>query len=627
MTATTDARPSMKPGIRPPPEKAIDEKSYDLALLMRLWPYARGHKLLFGIACVLVPVVTLAGLAQPVLVRNAIWAAAAERSVPAVGSVAAMFAVAISIEFVARFIQTWTLQLAGQRTVADLRKATFERVLRLPLSYLDRTPIGRVTTRVTNDSDTLGELFASGAILAFADFVTLVGIVIAMLWLDVTLALVVLCVLPPLAFAVDRIRRGARDAFRSIRVAIAALNAYVAEQVQGMLVVQALAREDVCLEEHEGLNAVHRDANYRAIRYDALLYSVVESVSAITVAILLWTAAVRVLGHGETEAAIEVGTVVAFFEYVTRFFVPIRDLSQKWTILQSSLAAAERVFALLGEPGEDAPGGTAANGAPGDVAVELDHVTFAYRADHPVMHDVSLKVRRGEKVALVGPTGSGKTTVTSLAMRLYDVAEGNGRVRVLGRDVREWKREALRSQLAVVSQDVFLFAGTVLENVTGFDEKPERERAIAALRDVGALDRIEKRGGLDARIDERGTNWSAGERQLVAMARALYLDRKILVLDEATANVDSETESRLQTAIARVLEGRTAIVIAHRLSTIRAADRIVVLQRGRVAEEGTHTELLAKDGLYKKLHDLQFADAEAGASVAGASLADASVAE
>lgn len=607
MTTTAAAG---RPGIRPPPERASDERSYDLALLKKLWPHARAHRHLFAVALALVPVVTLAGLAQPVLIRDAIWAATAERSADAVARVAALFGAAIGVEFLARFAQTWALQLGGQRTVADLRRVTFERVLRLPLSYLDRTPVGRVTTRVTNDSDSLGELFASGAILAFADFVTLAGIVAAMLWLDVTLALVVLAVLPPLAFVVDRLRRGAREAFRAIRAAIAQLNAYVAEQVQGMLVVQSLAREEACLDEHAALNAAHRDANFRAIRYDALLYSVVESVSAITVAILLWTAAVRVLGHDEVEAALEVGTVVAFFEYVQRFFVPIRELSQKWTILQSSLAAAERVFALLDEPGVDAPDGSsaAADAAAGDVAIALEHVTFGYRDGLPVLHDVSLRVGRGETVALVGPTGSGKTTVTALALRLYDVPDGGGVVRVLGRDVRAWERSALRSELAVVTQDVFLFAGTVLENVTGFEAAPDRERARRALADVGALERIETRGGLDARIDERGTNWSAGERQLVALARALYLDRPVLVLDEATANVDSETESRIQAAVARVLEGRTAIVIAHRLSTVRAADRIVVLARGRVVEEGTHDALLARGGLYRKLHDLQFAE-------------------
>ena len=607
MSVTTSAGAVAPANIRPPPERGAEAPQSDLRLLTRLYPYSAGQRGLFVLALVLVPLITVASLAQPFLVREALVAAVALRSPEALGRVVVGFAIAIAIEFAARMAQTWSLQLAGQRTIAALRRATFDRVLRLPMSYLDRTPVGRVTTRVTNDSDSLGELFASGAVLAVADIVMLIGIVVAMFLLEPVMALVALAVMPFLAFAVDMLRRGARDSFRAIRTAIAQLNSYVSEQVQGMMVVQALSREAACDAEHAQLNAAHRDANFRAIRYDALLYSVVESAAAVTVALIVWLASVRYTDLSGMELAVRVGTVVAFFDLVQRFFVPIRDLSQKWTIVQSSLAAAERVFQLLDFSENDAPprAPSEASIAADAPCVELDHVTFAYRAGHDVLHDLSLSVREGEKLAVVGATGSGKTTLTALALRLYDVQ--HGAVRVSGRDVRDWPAASLRARFAVVSQDVFLFAGTAIDNVTGFDPAPDRARVEAVLREVGLFAALEVRGGLNAMLGERGGNLSGGQRQLLALARALYLDRPILVLDEATANVDSETEAALSKAIDRVLVGRTAIVIAHRLSTIRRADRIVVLHKGRLAEQGTHDELMALGGLYAKLHEIQFA--------------------
>jgi ATP-binding cassette subfamily B protein len=603
-------------GVRPPANEGADERTYDLVLLRRLWPFARAHLGLFGGTLAMVPFITLASLAQPMLLRATIDAALVERSSAALGRVVTMFAVAITVEFLARFGQQYWLQLGGQRTVAAIRAATYARVQRLPLAYLDRTPVGRVVTRVTNDADALGELFASGAILAISDLVMLVGIVGMMFYLDVGLTLVALLALPPLAFSVDRIRRRAREAFRAIRATIAQLNAYVAEQVQGIAIVQAFGREDACLAEYEEINAAHRDANYRSIRYDALLYSIVESIAAVTVAIVLWYAAVHVAGLGEgtgdsLAAAAYVGTVVAFYEYVQRFFVPIRELSTKYTILQSSLAAAERIFAMLDLKDDDAPEGIAvAPYAPpaADAAIELRDVTFAYRKGHPVLHGVNLVVKRGERVAIVGPTGSGKTTLTALALRLYDVEEGH--VPVDGKDVRELPRRALRSRFACVPQDVFLYNDTVLANVAALDPHPDVARVEDALRKVGLWERLEARGGTSARIDERGANLSAGERQLVAFARAMYLDRPFLVLDEATAHVDSESEARLGEAAEAVLRGRTAIVIAHRLSTIRTVDRIVVVHRGHIVEEGRHEELLARDGLYARLYKLQLAGGE-----------------
>jgi ATP-binding cassette subfamily B protein len=594
--------------VRPPLEASTgDEKTYDVALLRRLAPFARPSLALFVIAGVLVPITSLSGLVQPLLQRAAVQAAIVDHSAADLLHVAFLFGIAIFVEFLTRFAQTYALQLGGQRTIAALRRAAYAKVQRLPLSYLDRTPVGRVVTRGTTDADAIGELFASGAVLGLADLLTLLAILGFMFYLDVRLSLVTLLAVPPLVLSVQWIRVRAREAFRAIRASIAQLNAYVAEQVQGMAVVQAFGREAECLAEYEEINAQHRDANFRSIRYDALLYSVVESIAAITVAIVLWYGSVRAgLVEGES-SALYVGTVIAFYEYVQRFFGPIRDLSTKYTILQSSLAAAERVFALLDHAEVDAPSGLAVEPyapSPDDVALELRGVSFGYRKTQLVLRDVDLRVKRGERIAIVGPTGSGKTTITSLAVRLYDVTDGH--VLVDGKDVRELASKDLRSRFAFVPQDVFLFAGTVAENVAAFSPDRDDARVRACLERVAVWDLVASRGGLSARVDERGTNFSVGERQLLAFARALYLDRSILVLDEATANVDSHTEARLERAVGTLLEGRTAIVIAHRLSTIRSADRIVVISKGRIAEEGTHEQLLAKNGLYARLHALQF---------------------
>lgn len=612
-TDASDSAPAVRPARIAPPEAAQDYAlAADLRMVRFLSRFARPSWRIFVSAILLIPFASGATLVYPLLKRQAIAAILVEQSGAALSLVVGQYVVVLAFEFVARFAQTYLLQYGGQMTVARIRTATFAKIQRLHIAYFDRTPVGRIVTRVTNDVDGIGELFASGAVMAVADIVMLVGIVVVMLVLDWSLSLVAFAALPPLAIIVNLFRRFARVAFRRIRTKVAQLNAYMAEQVQGLSIVQAFGREAECLEEYRGINAEHRDANHRSIRYDALLYSVVESVSSITVALMLFYAAAAMGAIDDpVKSALYLGTVIAFYDYMQRFFVPIRDLSQKLTILQSSLAAAERIYEVHQLDELDAPQGVDAPPAPlleEDVVLALRGVSFGYRPGQTVLSDIDLTARRGETIALVGATGAGKTTVTSLLLRYYDVQKGS--VMVGGLDVRAQPVDEVRRRFAVVGQGVFLFAGTVLDNVAAADAEPDEARARDALTRVGAWPLLARRGGLRAEVVERGANFSAGERQLLAFARALYLDREILMLDEATARIDSASEERIQRALATVLEGRTALVIAHRLSTVRDADRILVFHKGRIVEEGNHASLVAQGGVYARLVRLQFADTE-----------------
>jgi ATP-binding cassette, subfamily B, multidrug efflux pump len=597
--------------------------AYDRQLLARLWPFLRPHRRFLFTSLTLILVVSGLSLVRPLLMGGLVASAQNEQP-DRLLRYGVMFSLLVLGTQLLVFLQTYAMQIAGARTMADLRTRLFEFMQRLQLRYYDRTPVGRLVTRATNDVDALSELFGSGVLNAVGDLVSLIGIVILMLLLDWRMSLIAFAALPLVGLVVRFVRSRARQAYRDIRVKTARLNAFLNEQVSGMSVVQAYARESSMAAEFDQINREYREANKRSVYYEAVLDAAIEMVGTVCIASILWWAGFQRV----SDPKITFPLVVVFTQYIKQFFEPVSLLAQRYTILQSAMSGAERIFKLLDEPAvesNDIESSTPTVPATvGGEAVALENVTFAYKPGSPVLREVTFHVQKGERIALVGATGAGKTTVTSLLLRLYDFDQGT--VRVLGRDVRSYDRRQLRDLFSVVPQDVFLFAGTVASNIAisqvedgGSQGGPDLRRVEQALRRIGALDLFLRReGGLLAPVDERGANFSAGERQLIAFARAIYKDAPLLILDEATASIDSDTEARLQGALEAVMEGRTALVIAHRLSTIRAANRIVVFHRGKVVEAGTHDELLARGGIYARLYRLQFAqEALASSATAG----------
>ena len=583
-------------------------KAYDARLMRRLWNYVRRHPPLVVGSIALLLVIAPLGLLQPWLFKVAIDEHVTPRRLDGLGWVAVWFVAAMTAEQGLRFAQLYLMQLLGQRAMNDVRRDLYRHLMSRRAAFFDRQPVGRLMTRVLGDVESINEAFAAGLITIIGDLVMLVGIVVAMALLDVRLTLLALAT-SPLLFGVAWIFRNTiRTAFREVRTRIARLNAFSQEHLSGMKVVQLFGREDAVQAEFDAVNAAHRDANTDGIRYDAMLYAIVEALGSIAIAGLLW------YGGGEiVRGATTFGVLVAFIEYLQKFYTPIRDLSTKYTIMQQAMASAERVFGLLDVDEPDAPVCAAADGASASAPmVELRGVSFSYRDGHRVLSDVDLCVRRGQTVALVGPTGSGKSTVIKLLARLYEPDSGD--ILVGGRDLASLLASDVRRRFTVVPQDVFLFSGTVRDNVALWQELPVGAVEAAARR-VG-LDRALARRGrtLDDAVIERGANFSAGEKQLIAFARALARDPELLVLDEATASVDPESERLIEEGLSELMRGRTTIVIAHRLSTIERADRIVVLHKGKVAERGTHAELLRKDGVYARLYRLQSSAPRAAAT-------------
>lgn len=598
----------------------VSAKQLDVQLLRRLLSFLRPHLGASALALVLLLVSSLLQLVAPLVTAIALdrfvgrptqvesafarWSARwAEGVEPSQGLLicCALYLAAVTLTFVVLWAQGFVLQMMGQRIMATLRARLFAHLQRVPTATFDRTPVGRLVTRVTTDVDALNELFTAGIVSVFGDLLLLVGITVVLFALDWRLALVAFSILPLLLLLTLWFKGKARASYREVRGKIARLNAFLQEHVSGMSVVQLFGRQARQFEAFRRINDEHRVANVRGILAYALFYPGVELVTALGVALILVFGGARVVAETLT-----IGALVAFLQYAQRFYQPLTDLSERFNVLQQAMASAERIFQVLDEPLTIVSPERAHRPATVAGAIEFDRVSFAYLPGVPVLREVSLHAAPGEMVAVVGHTGAGKSTLANLLLRLYDV--DSGAVRVDDVDVRDWDLDRLRGSIGLVLQDVFLFAGSVRDNIRRADPAISDERVEKAARDVGLLTLLAARGGgLDAEIRERGAGLSVGEKQLVSFARALAFDPRVLVLDEATSAIDLETEARLQRAMETVLAGRTSIVIAHRLSTVQRADRLIVLHRGEVREVGTHRELLAANGLYAKLHRLQFA--------------------
>jgi ATP-binding cassette, subfamily B, multidrug efflux pump len=625
-------------------EEEILGKAYDGRLMRRLLTYLRPYK--WHVVVALAAIILKSGLdvLGPYLTKIAIdkylakspnsnsWIGDRLSGSPITGiaQIGGLYIGILVFTFALEFLQTYLMQWTGQKVMFDLRRQIFRHLQYMHVAFFDRNPVGRLVTRVTTDVDALNEMFTAGVVSIFEDVFVLAGIVAIMIKMNWKLALIAFAVLPLIAYATRIFRDNVRDSYRRIRTAIARINAYLQEAVSGMLVLQLFNREKRAYHRFSDINASHMEAYKDAILAYALYYPAVEIMSAVAIASIIWFG-----GSDVIRGVASIGVLVAFMQYAQRFFRPIQDLSEKYNILQSAMAAGERVFKLLDTKIEvTSPPITIQPQGPG--RIEFDHVWFAYNAgrtggetDAPVLlddaapapvsppanvpdwvlRDVNFALEPGETVAVVGHTGAGKTTLISLLMRFYDVQRGT--IRIDGVDIREMNLDELRGRFGIVLQDPFLFSGTVEGNIRLGTARIQDADVEQAAEDVNVADFIRTLpGGFKEVVRERGSTLSTGQKQLISFARALAHNPKILILDEATSSVDTETEFRVRAALDRMVEGRTSLIIAHRLSTIQRADKIIVMHKGQVREMGTHQQLLAQRGIYYKLYQLQYKDQE-----------------
>jgi len=581
-------------------DEPLYRTTIDRRLVTRLLALTAPHRRILIGSVLLLIAVSLAELAFPLLMKTGIDRYIRNHDVRGLAGLSGIYFALLIVVFVLRYLQTVLTQGLGQKIMYDLRARLFGHVQTLSAPYFERNPVGRVMTRLTGDVEVLNELFTSGFVSIFGDVVILIGIVTMMLVLDWRLALASFLVLPPLIWATLGFRSRVREAYTTIRIKVAAMNAFLQEHLTGISLVQLFRREGASSRQFDRLNSDHRDAFLRSVQAYAVYFPVVEFLESAAVALILGYGGTRVLSKTLT-----LGALVAFIQYSERFFRPIRDLSERFNVLQGAMASSERIFELLDTPVEVPLPAVPAVPDRLQGEIVLDHVSFAYKEDEPVLHDVSFRVAPGEAVAIVGHTGAGKTTIASLLVRFYDVRAGA--IRVDGVDIRGWDLAVLRRRIAVVPQDVFLFSGSAIRNIGLRDPQTTPARVEQAITAVEARDFLERLPqGLETELRERGNLLSVGQKQLLSFARALAHDPAILILDEATSSVDSQTEIRIREALRVLIRGRTSLVIAHRLSTIRHVDRIIVLHKGRLVDEGTHEELLARGGIYAKLYQLEF---------------------
>jgi len=583
------------------PEEALG-RPYDATLMRRMLAYLRPRRAQVAIAVALLIANALLALVGPLLTKQALDVAVPHRDLGLLGTLTAAYLAALVLEFGTEYAQGILTTHISQGVMHDLRMELFGRLQRLSIPYFDRHPVGRLMTRVTSDVETLNDLFSSGVVAIFGDLFTLVAIMALMLGVDWRLALVTFAVIPLVWLTAWLFRRQVREAFRDIRVRLARLNSYLQEHLSGMRVIQLFGRERAAAEGFDAVNRSHLEAHLRSITVYAVFFPVIEVLTSVAVALLLWYGGLRA-----ADATLTVGTLAAFIQLTRRFFQPLQDLSEKFNILQAAMASAERIFGLLDAPVTvPEPVRPAVLPRPVRGEVRFEGVWFRYHPDGPwVLQDVSFTASPGRMVALVGHTGAGKTTVISLLLRFYDPERG--RITLDGVDIRDLPTSELRRWIGFVQQDLFLFTGDILHNLR-LDAPVQEEAVRTAARRVGAHRFIERLpAGYAHVLGERGRSLSVGERQLLSFGRALALDPRILVLDEATSSVDTEAEAQIQQAIAELMAGRTSIVVAHRLSTILHADEILVFHHGEIRERGGHRELLARHGLYERLYRLQLA--------------------
>ena len=594
-------------------EEEIAGKAYDTALLRRFVRYVAPYRFAIMIVVLILPLVAACRLAQPWIIKLAIDNHIISGKLAGLEVIALGFLGILIAESLLSFLEVYLLQSVGQRVMSDIRAELYRHVMHLPVTWFDKVPTGSAVTRLTSDIEVLGEMFASGIITIIGDILLLIGIISVMLWMNLKLSLVTFSVLPILLYVAYTFRRRMRKSFREVRARLGNMNAFLNECIAGISIIQIFNRERDEERRFSLLNASYRDANMPVIFWDASLYAMVEALSSIAVALIIW------YGGGEIlQGALTFGVLVAFIQYIEKFFGPIRDLSAKYSVMQGAMAALERIFALLDTPesqnqepdnkGQKKSLGLSFQPSTFNLQplIEFRDVSFSYQIGNDILSGFNLIVQRGERIAIVGESGGGKTTITRLLTRLYEIERGS--ILLEGIDISQLDLTEVRSRVGVVLQDPCLFAGSIEFNISlGNEQARQRVRQAAAA--VGADRFIEKLSrGYEEEVRERGSNFSVGEKQLISFARAVAFDPEILVLDEATASIDSASEQMIQEGITGMMQGRTSLVIAHRLSTIRNADRIITIQNGVKAEEGTHEELLRADGIYARLHQLQFSE-------------------